>query len=105
MMKDLFFGLNPYTFTGSAVVIGLYLNNVLTPEEQNSIGNWLQLIGLTVQTYASQVANLQSEAENENTNHHSDCNNQTDLDTLSEVIDKIQKELNYLKECQKNSSL
>lgn len=46
-MKNLFFGMNPYTFTGSAVVIGLYLNNELTPEEQNSIGNWLQLLFLS----------------------------------------------------------
>ena len=101
-MKNLFLSMNPYTFTGSAVIIGLYLNNELTPEEQNSIGNWLQLIGLTVQTYASQVANLQ--VESENANNHSNCSNKTDLDTLSEVIDKIQEELNRLKECEKNSS-
>ena len=100
-MKDLFFGLNPYTFTGSAVVIGLYLNNELTPEEQASIGNWLQLVGMTVQTYASQVANLQSKKQKENPN--SNCSHPTDLDTLSEVIDKIQEELKHLKECQKNS--
>lgn len=100
-MKNLFFGMNPYTFTGSAVVIGLYLNNELTPEEQNSIGNWLQLIGLTVQTYASQVANLESEKENSDKNNN--CNNTMNLDTLSKAIDKIKEELNHLKECQKNS--
>lgn len=100
-MKNLFFGMNPYTFTGSAVIIGLYLNNELTPEEQASIGNWLQLIGLTVQTYASQVANLQ--AESQKNNQDKNCNESTDLDTLSKVIDKIQEELNHLKECQKNS--
>lgn len=100
-MKELFFGMNPYTFTGSAVIIGLYLNNELTPEEQASIGNWLQLIGLTVQTYASQVANL--EAERQKAKKNTDCNDTTDLDTLSQVIDKIQEELNHLKECQKDS--
>lgn len=99
-MKELFFEMNPYTFTGSAVIIGFYLNNELTPEEQASIGNWLQLIGLTVQTYASQVANL--EAERQKAKKNTDCNDTTDLDTLSKVIDKIQEELDYLKECQKN---
>lgn len=101
MMKDFFFGLDPYTFTGSAIVIGFYLNNVLASEEQASIGNWLQLIGLTIQTYASQVTNL--EAERKKTKQDSKCNNTTDLDTLSKAIDKIQEELNRLKDCQKNS--
>jgi len=99
-MKDLFFGLNPYTFTGSAIVIGLYLNNELTPEEQVSIGNWLQLIGLTIQTYVAQVTVLQT--MNQKKQQDSSCNHSTDLDTLSEVIDKIQKELDHLKKCQKD---
>ena len=102
-MKDLFFGLNPYTFTGSAIVIGLYLNNELTKEEQASIGNWLQLIGLTIQTYASQVANLQS--KNQKNNQNSDCSDTTDLDTLSQVIDKIQEELNHLKKCEQKNKI
>ncbi len=101
-MKNLFFEMNPYTFTGSAIVIGFYLANELSPAEQASIGNWLQLIGLTVQTYASQVSNLETKKQEKEKSQN--CNEQeTDLDTLSKVIDKIQEELNHLKECQKNS--
>lgn len=95
-MKDLFFGLNPYTFTGSATIIGLILVNEITPGEQVSIGNWLQLIGLTIQTYASQVANLQAE-------NNSCQENSTDLDTLRKAIDKIKEELDHFSECQKGS--
>jgi len=97
-MKDLFFGLNPYTFTGSAAIIGFILVNELTPEEQASIGNWLQLIGLTIQTYASQVSNLK--AMNRTTNHNKETS--TDLDTLRKAIDKIKEELDRFSECQKN---
>lgn len=100
-MKNLLFDLNPYSFTGSAIIIGLFLINELTPEEQNSIGNWLQLIGLTIQTYASQQALLVSKEEDKK---NQDCNtNSDDLETLNKVIDKIKEELNYLKECQKNN--
>lgn len=101
-MKDLFFGMNPYTFTGSAIVIGLYLVNELSPNEQASIGNWLQLIGLTVQTYASQVTNLNTKKDQSNPDSCSQ--NQTiDLETLQKAIDKIKEELDCLQKYQKDS--
>ena len=48
--------IDPCTFTGSAVLIGLILAKELNDLEQDSVGNWLQLIGLTIQTYQSQQA-------------------------------------------------
>lgn len=92
--------MNPYTFTGSAIIIGLYLTGELDSSEQASIGNWLQLIGLTIQTYASQQS-LISTKENKK-NHQNWNTNSDDLETLSKVIDKIQDELNHLRECRKN---
>lgn len=45
-MNKLISDINPYTFTGSAILIGFLLVNELPASEQSSVGNWLQLVGL-----------------------------------------------------------
>lgn len=90
--KNIKLNFNPYTFTGSAVFIGLILVNELTQLEQNSIGNWLQLVGLTVQTYASQK-NLMNSIQNSKEENYK----YSDLDTIEKTIDKIKEEINKLK--------
>ncbi len=87
-MKKIIIDIDPYTFTGSALVIGLVLVNELSPNEQGSVGNWLQLVGLVMQTYASQVTTL----EGDNTD-----NSSNDIDTLKDAVDKISKELEKIK--------
>lgn len=87
-MKKIIIDIDPYTFTGSALVIGLVLVNELSPNEQGSVGNWLQLVGLVMQTYASQVTTL--EANNTD-------NSSNDIDTLKDAVDKISKELEKIK--------
>lgn len=87
-MKKVIIDIDPYTFTGSALVIGLVLVNELSPNEQGSVGNWLQLVGLVMQTYASQVTTL----EGDNTD-----NSSNDIDTLKDAVDKISKELEKIK--------
>lgn len=59
-MTKVVFPLNPYGFTTSAFLIGLILVQELSSEEQDSIGNWLQLVGLTMQTFASQKVTLEA---------------------------------------------
>lgn len=103
-MKDFIFGMNPYTFTGSAIVIGLYLVNELSPSEQASIGNWLQLIGLTIQTYASQVSNLETKNQEQQNNSTKKNQESMDLEKLRQIIDQIKQELDCLIESQKNSA-
>ena len=49
-MEKIVFNVGPYSFTTSAFLIGLLLVQELSIEEQDSIGNWLQLVGLTMQT-------------------------------------------------------
>lgn len=89
-MANINLNINPYTFTGSAFFIGLILANELDPLEQATIGNWLQLAGMTIQTYASQVALVES-------NNNSSTNTQTDdLDTIKKAITKINEELDKL---------
>lgn len=91
-MANINLNINPYTFTGSAFFIGLILANELNPLEQATIGNWLQLAGMTIQTYASQVALVES-----NNSSNSSTNTQTDdLDTIKKAIAKINEELDKL---------
>ena len=79
--------IDPCTFTGSAVLIGLILAEELNDLEQDSVGNWLQLIGLTIQTYQSQQAVVD---QKNNTD-------QKDLDAVKRAIEKIYEELKKIK--------
>lgn len=89
-MEKIISDIDPYTFTGSAMIIGLFLTNELTLEEQDSIGNWLQLVGLIIQTYSSQVDLVNSSQEtNEDTTT-------SDIETLKRAIQKIQDKLDHL---------
>ena len=65
-MKNIYFNYEPYSFTTSAFLIGILLTKTLTVDEQDSIGNWLQLVGLTMQTYSSQKSTLDSANTNKN---------------------------------------
>ena len=65
-MKKIIFNIEPYSFTISAVIVGLLLTSELSSEEQDSFGNWLQLVGLVLQTYGSQVTTLEIEKELKN---------------------------------------
>lgn len=82
-MEKIFFDIDPYTFTGSAVIIGLLLTQELSANEQDSVGNWLQLIGLVMQTYSSQVITLDVETDKE----------ENDIETVKKTIKKIQERL------------
>lgn len=90
-MENFNLNFNPYTFTGSAFFIGLILANELNALEQATIGNWLQLAGMTIQTYASQVALVESSS---NTQQSSQSND--DLEEIKKAISKINDELTKL---------
>ncbi len=45
---------DPKTFTIAAVIIGFALIDDLTANEQNSVGNWLMLVGQILETNAGQ---------------------------------------------------
>ena len=83
------FPIEPYGFTTSAFLIGLILVQRLSIEEQDSIGNWLQLVGLTMQTYASQKATLDA-------NNYPQQDNSSDIETLKKAIKGIEEELDKL---------
>ncbi len=84
-MERIVFNVGPYSFTTSAFLIGLLLVQELSIEEQDSIGNWLQLVGLTMQTYASQKVTLDV---NEETTKEDD-----NIDALKKTIKNIEDKL------------
>lgn len=94
-MEKIVFNIDPSSFTTSAFLIGILLVQDLSNEEQDSVGNWLQLVGLTMQTYASQYSTIHQNDAEENSN----VNNKNDLNSLRKAIHKIEKELEKM--CQK----
>ncbi len=89
-MERIVFNVGPYSFTTSAFLIGLLLVQELSIEEQDSIGNWLQLVGLTMQTYASQKVTLDV---NNDTTKEDDI---TNIDALKKTIKNIEDKLDEL---------
>ena len=61
-------------------------------EEQDSIGNWLQLVGLTMQTYASQQITIDaSKIDNKDIS-----NDSSDIEKLKKTIKDIEEELDKI---------
>ena len=96
-MKKLLFDIDPYSFTGIAYLIGIILANQLNSEEQNSIANWLQLVGLTIQTYSSQVVVVSTNKSIGSSNNNVNDNTEFLLkiiNTMKEEIEKIKNSVN-----------
>ena len=61
-------------------------------EEQDSIGNWLQLVGLTMQTYVSQQITIDaSKIDNKDKS-----NDSSDIEKLKKTIKDIEEELDKI---------
>ncbi len=91
-MEKIVFNVGPYSFTTSAFLIGLLLVQELSIEEQDSIGNWLQLVGLTMQTYASQQITIDaSKIDNKDKS-----NDGSDIEKLKKTIKDIEEELDKI---------
>ena len=91
-MERIIFNVGPYSFTTSAFLIGLLLVQELSIEEQDSIGNWLQLVGLIMQTYASQKVTLDaSKIDNKDKS-----NDSSDIEKLKKTIKDIEEELDKI---------
>ena len=91
-MEKIVFNVGPYSFTTSAFLIGLLLVQELSIEEQDSIGNWLQLVGLTMQTYASQQITIDaSKIDNKDIS-----NDSSDIEKLKKTIKDIEEELDKI---------
>ena len=91
-MEKIVFNIEPNSFATSAFLIGLMLSQKLSLEEQDSIGNWLQLVGLTMQTYASQQITIDaSKIDNKDKS-----NDSSDIEKLKKTIKDIEEELDKI---------
>ena len=91
-MERIVFNIEPNSFATSAFLIGLILSQKLSLEEQDSIGNWLQLVGLTMQTYASQQITIDaSKIDNKDIS-----NDSSDIEKLKKTIKDIEEELDKI---------
>lgn len=108
--------IDPDTFSLIGVAVGAVLVGDLNVNEQNSVGNWLELVGQYMLTHAAQQQLLESRLENANLNINSKKykngsggpftdneqgrSNQTqryEVDFLLDTVDKMQKELQNIK--------
>ena len=83
-MEKIVFNIDPFSFTTSAFLVGMLLLHELSSSELDSVGNWLQLVGLTMQTYASQKTTLNNEIIKEE---------ESDIEIVKKAIRKIEEEL------------
>ena len=105
-----------HLFAMLAVTVGFASVGDYNANEQNSIGNWLILVGQYILTHAAQQQLIEARLENNNlntnskkhkngtggpfTDNESGKSNQTQRDEVEFLLDavaKIQKELNNLK--------
>ena len=106
---------NPHLFSMLAVTVGFACVGDYNANEQNSIGNWLILVGQYILTHAAQQQLIEARLENNNlninskkskngyggpfTDNENNKSNQTqrdEVDFLLNAVEKIQKELENL---------
>lgn len=56
--SDWLFSLNPYEFSMIAVLMGVIISPTLTINQQNSLGNFLELLGQVILTINAQATTL-----------------------------------------------
>ncbi len=107
--------IDPHTFSIIAVAVGYACVGDYNANEQNSIGNWLILVGQYILTHAAQQQLIESRIENnninsnskkaknggspytDNENHRSNQNQRNEVDFLLDALNKMQQELDKLK--------
>lgn len=107
--------IDPHLYSVIAVAVGYACVGDYNVNEQNSIGNWLILVGQYILTHASQQQLIESRIENSNINlnskkskkggsvytdneyNKSNQNQREEVDFLIEALRKMQQELDNIK--------
>jgi len=109
---------NPRSFTLSAVIIGYVLIDELTANEQNSLGNWLILVGQILETNSAQQQVVEERIDgntiNINGNNYKNNgdpymhnpplynknntmnNSGNDIDLIKKTLERMQKEIDKI---------
>lgn len=83
--------LDPFSFTGTAVILGYLLTNDFTIDEQAALGAWFNVVGDILASNSSWADVLESRQQ-------SFKDNQNDLDVLKDAIDKLKDSIEKLQE-------
>ena len=91
------FSLSAFEFTSYGTVIGYLISSVLTTNQQNSLGNFFELVGQVILTFNAQNSTLQSKKNsNQNLSNHVNYENEI-FENLYSKISSLEKEINSLK--------
>ena len=107
---------NPHLYAMLAVTVGFACVGDYNANEQNSIGNWLILVGQYILTHAAEQQLIEARLENNNLNINSQKHKngtggpftdneqgkskqtqRDEVDFLLDAVEKIKRELNNLK--------
>lgn len=109
---------DPHVFSLIAVGVGYVLVNELTTNEQNSLGNWFELLGQYILTHAAQQQLIEARIENNNintntkeyrqtgnpfTDNNQGKSNQTQRGEVEFLMDAVNKIMNELEEIKKKN--
>ena len=91
-LGDWLFSLNAYEFTLISTIIGFAISPTLTVNQQNSLGNFFELLGQVILTINAQNTTLQqAKTKNSNIKPH------VETDSLEKEILLIKKEIIQLR--------
>ena len=80
--------IDPFSFTGTAVILGYLLTNDFTIDEQAALGAWFNVVGDILASNAAWADVLESRQQDSKEN---------DLEVLNEAIDKLKESIEELK--------
>ena len=98
--------LDPYEFTIIGVIIAFLIAPTLNPNQQNSIGNFLEVIGQTLLTISAQeitvlqankgntTSNGEFDTFNGNNNINGNINLNNEINNLRQEINRLRNEIN-----------
>ena len=81
--------IDPHTFSIIAVVVGYASVGSYTVNEQNSIGNWLILVGQYILTHAAQQQLIEGRKAQ---------SKQNDIELIIDALNKMKEELEKIKQ-------
>ena len=89
-------GINPTTFTLTAVIVGMLATDDLSYPELNALGNWLVLLGDYLLTYAAQEYVIDNNIQKQNYFNEKNINDRQ-IEYLYNAINKMQIEIEKIK--------
>ncbi len=87
--------IDPQLYALSATLVGAVISPDFTPNEANTVGNWLVLVGDYLLAYAGQQALI--EGRMQNTTNNTNSSNQAQMDAIMKALQKMQNEIENLK--------